>query len=345
MGGAIRKAEQLHRALRDANIDKVRQIVRGCNSGALFAAYEEEYDKPVMYDAVDILATYRIYQIDRALDVKLSILEELVAAGADVNGWKISDSSTLERAMLTSNLPIFKLLIKLGADVNAVLTDCRPGGFDRTMLRVAVDMFNMYASPACLEYLLAHNAQPTSEDDELVSESALHEAFISAFVREMRFLERFMDWYQANNRPFPWFSALKRTCEFYMLVDFDSSEPNDVARVLWGRAVLSQTQIQELFLVAANSGFTYFMRMMINQHPGLLQSDWLVKDDIPEELKSKEHAGFLRWLKDVRSQPLQLEHICKLEILRALGPSPESRIASLPLPTALKNYLLEESKL
>ena len=81
------------------------------------------------------------------------------------------------------------------------------------------------------------------------------------------------------------------------------------------------------------------MRLLLEQHPQVLQSDWLVHNNIRHALQEEQHSDFVAWLKDIRSQPLQLQLTCRNTIFHQLRPRPEEKIEQLPLPNKMKDYL------
>ena len=106
----------------------------------------------------------------------------------------------------------------------------------------------------------------------------------------------------------------------------------------------SAHQIITYFHASACRGFVNVMLLLMEQQPRVLQSgSWLVNNNIPLALQSEKHQDFLAWLRDISSQPLSLQLICRLNILRQLRSRSEHSIEKLPLPTLLKHYLKEEN--
>lgn len=313
------KADLLNQAIEDVDLEKVKEVMKSCNGDArpLFDAYEKMFRSQVMHCVI------RLYDaVDAQLDTKLAIVEELVTTATNVYGCTPNDFTLLYLAIVRHNLPLTKLLFKLGGKWQSGMRE-----WESRIVSTAAVM----GGPEYLTCLFENNVTPTDSDDELNPNSGLYRALrYSTFSqREGACVIMFVDWYEAHQRPFPSYKALN------LLISYKAI---DVATTIWHRATLTAPQIHALFSKAAEYAFTKFMRLMIAWYPQLLHSKWLMKGDIPAKLKGD--ADFLHWLNDMSSQPAPLLYLCKAVIMRNIGRNPESRVDTLPLPKQTKEFLL-----
>jgi hypothetical protein len=290
----------------------VKELVSSCDVSQLFKTYKLYYS-PVIFSAIKLFGTNE----STTSDTLHAILEELVNAGADVNESNVEGFyfNPLLYALNDHNLPLCKCLARLGAAIRFEAE--APFIFSQ-----AVE-----TGPEYVAFFLEQGVHSTDEQFCVDLDIAVGMACIGG---SMDVLELFMDWYDANGRIFPWYPALKEI----FLCGFEDS-----AIALSQRAFLTKFQHEECFFLAAAGGSEKLKRLMIEQRPKLLQSEWLVNEEIPDVLQSDENREFLTWLMNTRSQPLQLQVICRLNILRQLGRRPQALIDTLPLPNKLKEYL------
>jgi hypothetical protein len=318
------EADKLEQAFANIDVETVQELLKRASDPKEFiSSYKVHFGMTALHDAITkfIGRHLKRERPDEEVDKMLAILKELVqSGGADVNEPNFGHPP-IWRALMGRHLPIVKYLIEAGADVNfAVRRPVRP---DLTTLAKAT-----YAGPEFVSYLFQHNARLLDQDHQVLEQSALFRACENIVT-----LDTFIEWYKLNAIPFPWLAAMRKMLTL-------PQEAPSIAVYLRASHQMNKSQTFHYFLLAARRARTYLMRTMIEKTPELLQSDWLVKNEIPRYLANNTHCtSFLAWLKDIRTQPLALKFICKLEIVRALGPTPESHMESLPLPNQLKKYL------
>ena len=69
-------------------------------------------------------------------------------------------------------------------------------------------------------------------------------------------------------------------------------------------------------------------------------SDWL--SATPEDCWWESQMDIIHWLRDYLSQPINLAHVCRLQIRRSLGNNIVHKCAVLPLPAPLLKYISME---
>ena len=250
------------------------------------------------------------------------ILQELVKAGADINesGGMSPNLNALMLAILMQNLKLCKFLVSLGADVNHLYRanqQCDPKAFflHETHLSRAV-----VSGPEFVTFLLQNGAQLTDCDDKICTWSALHNALI---ISKPDVLIIFMDLYEKSKRSFSWNKAITMAMKY--------AYQDNITAILHREYHLNESldPVFGYFHLAASNGLTSVMHLLLEQQPQALQADWLINNNIPQALQEEKHRDFLTWLKDIRSQPLQLQLICRNTILRQLRPGPEEKIDQL----------------
>ena len=300
------QVEELRNAVRSRNLQKVKSLVRDCNASDLFATYKRIFGAIIQYGIHACMVGDGVSDLERQ-----NILEELVKAGADINE---SDSispnlNPLTLAILMKDLKLCKLLVSLGADVNylnGANQQCEPNIWyhHETHLSRAVR-----SGPKFVAFLLENNAQLTDCDDKICTWSALHCALTSLKPDVLIML---MNWYEKSKRCFPWNEAIT--------VAMKHRHQDHVTAILHREYHLNESsdRVFGYFYLAASDGLINVMRLLLEQQPQVLHADWLINNNIPQALQEEQHRDFVTWIKDIRSQPLQLQLMCRNTIHREL---------------------------
>ena len=103
---------------------------------------------------------------------------------------------------------------------------------------------------------------------------------------------------------------------------------------------------------AANAGAIQTMRMLVELRPSRLQKRWLVEGRIPPppagfsftfnllEHNIKACQKFAVTLIEARKNPCLLMILCRAKIIQSLGYKPFAKVPELPLPMALKDFVM-----
>jgi hypothetical protein len=315
-------ARNIRKALVEGNVHVVKTMLSSCDAPKLFCAIHRYFHCPIM-----LYAARAWCNPDTAVSPESmqAILEALEKAGAAINE---SDNTgflnPIKTAVTDRNLPLCKILLRLGAE--PAHTPDRESKFQSALTDA------VFEGPEYVALLLQYTTKITARDEFLDGQ-------FSALWRTVRqaheSLHLFMDWYEESEQQFPLEEAL--TMCFQRRLE-------ESAMTIVQRHVLklSAHHIITYFHSAASGGLVNVMLFLIEQQPEVLQSGWLVNNDIPSALQFEEHQDFVAWLRDVSSHPLPLQLICRLNILRQLRSRPEHSIGELPLPSLLKDFLKEE---
>ena len=80
--------------------------------------------------------------------------------------------------------------------------------------------------------------------------------------------------------------------------------------------------------------------MLIEYNPYFLQDNWLVNNEIPFDIGPDKDLNFIKDLLAIRKQPPRLDMACRLKIIQQLGYNTMSKVKAVPLPRALKDFIL-----
>jgi hypothetical protein len=314
-------AENMRHALRRGNVHVVKTILRSCDAFVLFREFKKRFCEPIVLNTIDLWC-------DGSNDVSPesmeSILGELVNAGADMNEVHTCGLiNPIIKAITERNLTLCKILLRLGAE---------PAHTPDTQLNYASPLSEaVWEGPEYVALLLQYTQKLTARDE--------FRGMCSALVRTVantnfETLNLFMNWYENSEQEFPWVEAFDwciSCCKSSMAIGI-LQRPG---------VTLTDNHNRESLDTAASRGSSDVMLVLIEHQPEVLQSEWLVNNNIPCGLRSRMHQDFVAWLRDVRSQPLSLQLICRLNILRQLRSRTKHYIEELPLPKLLKEYLKE----
>jgi hypothetical protein len=264
---------------------------------------------------------------------KQEILEVLMDAGADINEPEsaFSYAPPITLSIIYKDLSLCKMLVRLGADPNcSYLERYQSHDFRRSLGSALYKAAE--AGPEFVTYLLDEGVELAEQDGMLDAHSPLYPAAAS---QTPAVLEIFMDYYKTRDRPFPW----QEITEWAFL---NAREDNIVAIMLreyhlWDYC--SSEFHELLFKRAVKKKFAKVMRLFIKQEPQIVHEAWMMEIAVQDALDSTKHKDFVVWFKSLQSQPFSLQLVCRIKILRRLGPQPEALIDQLELPQFLKNLL------
>ena len=80
------------------------------------------------------------------------------------------------------------------------------------------------------------------------------------------------------------------------------------------------------------------MGFLLELNPHFMQEDWLVQKDLPADLRL--HSDLVSWLSEQRKHPPSLVRLCRSRILAQLDTYYTQKVTELPLPNALKTFLI-----
>jgi hypothetical protein len=309
-------------ALTQRNVAVMKETLSRCDASEAIRAFQITCERPIVQFATYIWCC-DIDSLGLRLKAMQAILEELVKAGANINE---ADSNGVTNAISTAvwlgNLPLCNILLRLGAE---------PAHTPGDKLQYSPLSTAVFAGPEYVALLLQYTKTLTPRDEFSKPSSAL---CCTLLYRHDDTLKLFMNWYEDSEQQFPTEEALA--------LCFKHGYENSSLAILQRTALnLSENHCRQYFQSAASGGLLNVMIFLIELQPEVLQSEWLVNDNIPPALRSTKHQDFVAWLRDVRSQPLPLQLICRLNILRQLRSKPEDSIEELQLPKLLKDYLKE----
>ena len=253
--------------------------------------------------------------------------KQLLKAGANVD-YDIYSVTPLMMAVERGMVDMCKLLLEYGASIRR--RDCFRSGTGKTALGKAIINNHHHVVSLCLEHgALYFNSKEKLNKWLLDKDTPLYHAIFNKSRFPMELLLNHLGKYG-------WDIPLH---SFFRLA---SSQSEDCAMSLLQRGHNPLQRkcsecVKSCFATAAEGGHIQLMRLMIELNPMFLQEDWLVKNTLPTKLT--QHADFLSWLLQHRSQPPQLIHLCRTVMLVELGQNYLPKIGELPLPKPLKAFL------
>lgn len=329
-----RRAIAIVAATQNRNLLKAKRLIQASDAHEVVEYYKRELRTPIIYTLVNTFLSSYPYRGDRVTSNQWkSILRALISAGADINESVYSGFSfknALMVAIMHRNIPFCKLLLRMGADVNFPWW-VSIGGTDVGYFETPFSKSVSYGADV-VAFLMKNNAKLTEYDDCLDSGSAMFNAIHC--TRRPDVLELFMDWYDTSDRTFAWDKAIRST--------IDLGKERHMLAILKREYHLWHNEHQSLhakYLKAAcRNDFLRVVRLLINQYPPILHKR-LIRRKMINTTKDKQ---FVRLLLDMQTKPFSLHLICKINILRDLGPKPQALISQLPLPDLIKDYLNEK---
>ena len=259
--------------------------------------------------------------------------EKLINAGANVNFPDDNRYTALMQAAADGNIDLCQLLLNSHANVNAMCCS-----LDGAYCHAIGDHWSALDAAATNDHyeivslLLEVGATLTVLDPETSYATLEVTPMESAIGKDHpRILELFFEHFDKTGQNVPW------EAEFKYALD-EEAEHCAIVIIQQGYYPRSKTSYNfSLFKMAAGFGFLKLMYIMIEQNPYFLQEEWLVQNDIYEELF--EYESFVSWLIEARREVPPLKQLCKSTILTYMSPKPRPKIKELPLPNMLKAYL------
>lgn len=252
-------------------------------------------------------------------DRRHAALEQLLHAGASVDFEDGNGRTPLMTAAFRADIDSCYILLNHGANVNAKI------GSNTALVHASC---NGAYEVACL--LLQHGARPC--DTRNLWDNFGDSAFASAIAwNHCNVVERFVTYFNERDIKLPLELLIKLAVE-------RSSE--DCAIIFLEQGLyLNHKSLQtiSLFHMAAEKGQIKLMSLLVELDPQFLQEEWLIQKKIPEELQKQKSYTF--WLMEYRKHVPSLQKVCKSSILSQLVCYYKPKIAELPLPRSLREYL------
>ena len=272
-----------------------------------------------------------------------SVIHELLHQGENINGCGGTEFTPITRAAVCRNLRMCKILKDLGADVNACTKTGRTLSFDD------VDIFSPLSASAwrgdysVLFWFLKNGAKPRNDNTAMAILKSLTRSYTSTEANLSLVVDEF--------------KKCGLIISLNLLVDYAIDQSTERLAMVYMKHSISSGKnadfINSIFNKAAEQGMVKLVCLLIQQQPGLLQTHWIVDENIPRKLAI--HGGFVAWLLEYKSRPLDLQKLCKCAIRDQLANRRdeetgqlqplEKSIDLLPLPGCLKEYLIDTNDL
>ncbi len=296
-------------------------------------------------------STALLMAIDNLSDVEF--IELFNGEDGQTEGTESSERIQTLKLRYEKEMRIFDLLLSKDADPNFCLHDddgnnqfaSDDDGLGRTPLMRVAQMNNINIPSLLLHQLLEHGACVNQTEKTIRNYTDALQCAIDA--RHSGIVQSLIEHGADTNTIFPYNGWYKKQCYLPAWEAWINGDYETTKYLMLGGCKVEPILVQAIedrYLVQTDQQrkpqkrkpltFSGSQDIMLNGNLILCQ------DELEKEILDQEEFDTLKWLYNFTQQPRQLTYLCRTYLRQDMAMIDASKVDTLPLPTALKDYIL-----